>query len=158
MDVVLKIPKPANKTWNVKGKTVQELLDNIERHGWAGLYLANPSYAYKQPKDIVTQFTLKTKPLITTPKWSDYSKATKDEKKSWDKAMQGLKKHENNHHEIFCKEAKLWKAKMKKMGDLDKGDMESEWGTFMKLVQGKQDTYDTKTQNGVKEGARMTVN
>ena len=80
MKVKLSIPKPANKDWKVKGKTIEEVFKNLQKHKWWGRYRAHPSYSYKPAKGKVTEFTLKAKPEIIMPSWTYYSKATKAQK------------------------------------------------------------------------------
>ena len=155
MKVTLKIPKPAAKTWTVKGKTVDELSKNMKKHKWWGRYVSNPNYSYKDKGAIVTELVFKPKPVIYMPVWSEYSKASKADKKSWDDMYKALKKHEENHHTILLSESEAWKKTMDKLGDLDKKKMEVEWVKFNKATQAKQDGYDTKTDHGGKEGVTL---
>lgn len=155
MKVTLKIPKPTSKTWTVKGKTSDELYKNMVKHKWWGRYLSNPNYGYKDKAGIVSELIFKPKPVIYMPVWSDYSKASKADKKLWDDMYKALKKHEENHHTILLSEAASWKKAMDKLGDVDKEKMETEWVKFNKATQAKQQSYDTKTHHGEKEGVSL---
>lgn len=152
MKVTLKIPKPKDNTWTVKGTTILELFKNLNKHKWWGRYRSNPDHSLKEKDGKVSEFTLKAKPEIIMPKWSTYSKASKDEKTSWDDMCKALKKHETNHHALFEKEAAAWVDAMDKKGDLDKKAAKKEWDKFLKDTQTKQDAYDTKSGHGKKEG------
>jgi len=157
MKVTLKYSKPASQKWTAKGKTMDDLLKNLNKHGWWGRYRAQPSYSYKEKNGTVSGFTLKAKPIVIMPAWSDYSKATKDQKKSWDTMWKALKKHEDNHHVIFDTAAKAWKKAMDKAGDVDAKEAKSKWDAFIKDTQGKQDAYDKKTGHGEKEGVILKI-
>ncbi|GAA6199184.1 DUF922 domain-containing protein [Aquicoccus sp. SU-CL01552] len=152
MKVTLKIPKPASNKWTVKGKTIEDLFKNLKKHKWWGRYRSHSECSYKKKDGVVSDFILKAKPEIIMPVWANYSKASKEEKKSWDDMWKALKKHEENHHVIFKKEAEAWKKAMEKAGDLDEAKVIKAWNKFGKEAQGKQDAYDKKSDHGIKEG------
>lgn len=157
MKTILNIPKPANKSWVVKGKNIEELFKNLNKHKWWGRYRAYPSYSFKEKGGVVNEFTLKSKPEIIMPKWSNYTKASKAEKKSWDDMYKALMKHESNHHDIFQKEATAWQKAMDKVVDLNKKNALREWEKFDKATQNKQDAYDAKSDHGKKEGVILNL-
>lgn len=152
MKVVLSFPKPKANTWTVKGKTIVDLFDNLNKHKWWGRYRSHPEHSLKEKDALVSEFKLTAKPEVIMPKWAEYAKASKDEKKSWDDMWAALNTHENNHHTIFSDECDAWVKAMDKLGDLDKKKAKAEWDKFVKATQAKQDGYDKKTDHGAKEG------
>lgn len=155
MKVIVKIPKPGNKTWTVKGKTLDEVFKNLQKHKWWGRYVSNPKYAYKDKDGIVTELTFKPQPVIFMPVWSGYAKATDADKKTWDTMWKALKTHEGKHHTLLLAEAESWKKAMDKLGDVNKKTMQTEWVKFNKATQAKQDAYDTSSYHGGKEGVTL---
>jgi len=154
MEIKLSISSPTSKSFTVKGDTIEEVFNSLNKNGYWGRYRSNESQSSKFGDDrkTVVEIELSASPTITLPNWSGYGKATKEEKKSWDVMYKALDKHENNHHTIFEDAAKAWKKQMEKDGDVEKKVSDKAWAEFVKSVQKLQDGYDTKTKNGEKEG------
>lgn len=158
MKITVKIPKPKESSFTVKGKTIPEVFEALEKHGFWGRYRSNETIAYetdKKDKALYIGGTVSGAPVVILPKWADYAKASKEEKKSWDDMMKALTKHEYNHHTKFEDAAADWKKEMEKGGDLDKKAMTAAWDSFVKDLQKTQDGYDSKTKNGQTEGVEL---
>ncbi|MFQ5622090.1 MAG: DUF922 domain-containing protein [Paracoccaceae bacterium] len=152
MKVNLKIPGPSNKTWTVKGANLEEVFKALKAHGWWGRYRSNESAKFTGKAKKFDTVNLSAKPVITMPKWANYGKAAKDEKKSWDDMWKALKKHEDQHHTIFQTAAKEWKASTEKGGDLEPKEMDKAWKAFLADSQKRQDDFDKRTGHGKKTG------
>ena len=153
MKVVINIKKPSDKSWKVKGTTIAELFKNLNKHKWWGRYRSNEDYKKKKGKDgYFEQATIIGAPVVTMPSWVNYSKASKEEKKSWDDMWKALKVHELNHHKIFEKEAEAWKKWMADFEEVDQKTLTAEWDSFKKDLQKAQDAYDKKSKHGKSEG------
>ena len=158
MKVKLTIPGLKTKAWAVKGKTLEEAFECLQAHKWWGRYRSHQSYAasFDKEKKIYT-VTLKAKPEIIMPKWSGYAKATKAEQAEWDKMCKALERHEKNHHDIFLKAAEAWRAELEKGDALDAAGMKKAWSSFNTDTQAKQDSYDSSSSHGQKEGVALTI-
>jgi predicted secreted Zn-dependent protease len=157
MKVTLKISKPSNKTWTVKGADIAALFKNLQAHDWWGRYRSNNSGKFAGKSSQIDTVTLTAKPVITMPKWATYSKASKGEKKSWDAMFKALRKHEDEHHTIFVKSAEDWKTRMECGDDLSKKDMDKAWKLYQKDSQKDQDDFDKRTGHGTKAGVVLNI-
>ncbi|HEU0221346.1 MAG TPA: DUF922 domain-containing protein [Paracoccaceae bacterium] len=157
MKVTLSIPRPSNKSYTVSGKSIREVFDALQKHGWWGRYRSNEGMSYSGKSSTVDTIKVSASPVIFMPSWTGYSKASKAEQQSWDKMYKALKKHEENHHEIFLSSADDWKKEMEKNGNLSEKDTKAAWSDFTKATQKKQDAYDTKTDHGQKEGVILDL-
>jgi predicted secreted Zn-dependent protease len=155
--VALKVPNPSKKSWTVKGKNLEEVFDNLNKNAFWGRYRSNHKYKSSGKGDKIDTVTLESGPVITMPAWGGYSKATKDEKKSWDTMFKALQKHENNHHDIFVKAAEDFKKEMERGGDLTEREVERAWSAFDSATQKLQDKYDSTTDHGKKEGVILDI-
>lgn len=157
MKATVKIPNPKPKNWSVSGGDIETLFNNLNRHGWWGRYRSFEDKKPKKKGDKIIEVVITGSPTITMPKWKEYGKASKEEKKSWDNMYKALLKHENNHHKIFTDYAKEWKGELEGGDDLTKPDLEKAWKAFKKELQKRQNKYDAKTSHGEKEGVILMV-
>lgn len=158
MKITLKIPKPKESSFTVKGASIPDVFHALEKHGFWGRYRSNETIAYetdRKDRALYVGGTVSGAPVVILPKWANYGKASKDEKSSWDTMMKALTRHEYNHHAKFEDAAKDWKKAMEKGGDLSKKEMTAAWDKFVKDLQKTQDAYDSKTRNGQKEGVEL---
>ena len=178
------IAKPGSKkSLTVKGVTLDELRTNLNKHDHWGEYVCNANMGYKNDgKKRIVEVSVSAKPDIYMPVWSDYSKASKDDKKAWDDMYAKLLKHETNHHylalevfAIFLQEVEVQNAQAEatnKAVEKEKDPKKKEkllagfkpWtvttlkarlktlGTDLQKV---QDDYDKKTNHGQKEGVKI---
>ncbi|RMF39363.1 MAG: DUF922 domain-containing protein [Alphaproteobacteria bacterium] len=152
MKVAETIPKPAMKTFTVKGKTIVEVFNALEKHKWWGRYRSNESARWTGSGKMMNRISVTAKPVIYLPVWANYKSVNKPSQKSWDKMLKALKKHEEHHHTIFTEEVAAWKKEMEADGDQSKSDVEAAWKAFKKNTQKAQDDYDKRTNHGEKEG------
>jgi predicted secreted Zn-dependent protease len=179
-----KIGKPGTKTGlKVKGKTLDELRDNLNKHDHWGEYSCSASTSYRTDRDKnVTEVGITSTSLIKMPVWSDYSKADKSDKAAWDAMYAKLLKHENNHHALALEViAKFFQEITDKNGEIDainkKMEKEKDEAKRDKLkkgfaamtesvikarltqlgkdLQSVQDTYDASSDHGKKEGVKI---
>jgi predicted secreted Zn-dependent protease len=152
MKVDLGYSKPSSKTWKVKGQDAETLFKNLNKNAFWGRYRSNESARFSGKSAKIDLVKVAASPTITMPVWSDYPKAPKEAKASWDKMWKALKKHEDNHHTIFDDAAKALKKSLEKNGDLDEKDVSKAWGEFLKATKKSQESYDTRTKHGKSEG------
>jgi len=157
MKVIRKIAKPGSASWTVKGKDIEEVFKNLNAHGWWGQYKSGESIKWSVKDGKVEAIQILTKPIITMPKWANLSKATKEEKKSWDVMSKALLKHEIEHHKLFLTALEEWAKKMETLKDLDKKGLEKAWKAFSKESQKRQEAFDKKTDHGAKKGVILNA-
>ncbi len=157
MKVILKISKPGSKNWTVKGKDLEEVVKNLDGNKWWGKYDCPYTYKTSIKDGKVEAIQIDSKPVITMPKWAGLSKATKEEKKSWDVMIKALFKHENEHHTVFLKTIEAWKKKVEAGGNLDKKAMATAWKAFEKVSKKQQEDFDKKTDHGAKKGVVLDI-
>ncbi|PCJ05722.1 MAG: hypothetical protein COB16_14810 [Rhodobacteraceae bacterium] len=149
------IPAPKSSTYTVAGKTIEAVFNALQKRAFWGRYRSNPKYkATFQLDGHVDVFTLTSKPTIIMPKWKDYSKGNKGQKGTWDSMWKKLNTHETNHHDIF----KTCVADLESTvtsTDILEADLAKFWTDETKDWQDRQDTYDTKSGHGVKEGVEL---
>lgn len=152
MKVTISIPRPSIRSFGVKGSTIPEVFEALNRNGFWGRYRSQEKADWSGRDGVNDRVKLGGAPFILLPDWRNYGKATKAEKKSWDQMMKALTKHENNHHDIFTDYAAEWKKEMERGEDLDDAAMQSAWDAFREELQKRQDAYDKRTNHGEKEG------
>ena len=107
MKVKLDIKKPTSSSYSVKGKTYADVFAVLDKRKYQGKYTFNTNYNYKTDgSKNVTEVTLTHTSNIEMPKWSDYSKASKDDKAKWDNMYSTLLCHEEKHHALAEKTLK----------------------------------------------------
>ena len=149
------IPKPKDVSYSVSGKTIEAVFKALNKRSFWGRYRSNASYSASFQLDgHVKEFKLTSKPVVTMPKWKEYSKGNKGQKGSWDTMWKKLYAHENNHHKIFTDCVAALETSLASENVL-KADLKSFWETETKEWQKKQDAYDSKTDHGVKEGVEL---
>jgi predicted secreted Zn-dependent protease len=155
MKVSVTIPKPSVKSFKIKGETISDARDALNRrHEW-GFYSSNQSVDWSGKGVPVDTVKVSAKPVIELPSWSGYPKADKDAQKEWDRMFKALTRHENAHHDVFTGVCDAWKKALEKGGDLAPKDMQDSFDEFMKDVQKAQDKFDASTGNGARDGVEL---
>jgi len=154
MKITASLPKPTVKPFNVKGKDLDELFAALEKHGFWGRFLANEAVNWGS-KDPVETVKFSAKPVIHMPKWTDYSKADKPSKDSFDKMYKVLLKHENNHYAIMLEQFAIFSNELNNLDTLSAKDAKKKWKEFLVTYNNAQKKYDDKTDHGIKEGVEL---
>src|SRR5262245_57168979 len=97
----IKVNNPRVTKFKVGGKTLKEVLKNLNSRDEWGTYDATKDQKNSAKTDgdgNVTSVTITINPIIELPEWSAYSSATKEQKASWDKMIKTLEAHERKHH------------------------------------------------------------
>ena len=160
MKVTVKVPNPKEAHWNVKGKTIEELFANLEKHGWWGRYRSNETESSKPDKADKTKLDsieIGGAPVITMPKWTDYGSASKPKQKAFDAMYKELLRHEREHHDIFTGACEALKKKLEKGDPVDTKAWPKLWADFKKDTQKKQNQHDSRTGHGKKDGVVLNV-
>ena len=159
MKVSLRYPNPSLKHWACNGKDLKKVFESLNKHKWWGRYRSHHGYAsrYDSGSGKVVKVDVTAKPEIIMPKWSQYSRGTKEEKASWDNMYKALKKHEQGHHVIFEDCVKAYKKKLETGGDLSVKEFNKSFDAFSKELQKKQDAYDSKTDHGKNQGVILVI-
>ena len=146
------IKTPKESTYNISGNSIQNVFKALKKRAFWGRYRSfqdkNLEYALDGS---LKKITVKAAPVVTMPKWSDYSKRTKKQKDDWDNMWGILHTHEHNHHTIFTDGVD---AMLKEVVDMQMKKKEAEqfWTDRMKSIQDDQDSYDSTSAHGVNEG------
>jgi predicted secreted Zn-dependent protease len=156
MKVKLNIPKsPKEVPYAVKGKTIADAAEFIRKRDTAACYTPNPNYSFGFDGDQCNALTITAAPTVKMPNWAGASKLKGQEKKDWDSMIAALKKHEATHHTKWEKAAKDFKKAREKEGDFPKSDVASVMSAFFTKAQKVMDSYDSKTNHGIKEGVTL---
>jgi len=100
----IKLATPKVTKFKVSGKTLKDVMSALDARDEWGLYdsTQNVKSGAQVDKDgAVKSVTIAVNPVIELPEWSEYSKATKEQKASWDAMIKKLEAHERKHHDIF---------------------------------------------------------
>jgi predicted secreted Zn-dependent protease len=155
MQVTLKITAPSVSYYGVKGKTREQVFASLNAHGWWGRYRSNEAVAYASSKTDIDGMTVTCRAVVLLPKWTEATKASKEDQKSFAGMLKALEKHERNHHTIFEDAAKAFKKTLETGKDLPKTKAMKAWSDFTAALQKAQDAYDTRTDHGEKEGVEL---
>lgn len=149
MNIILDIKKPGETTYKIHGATLKDVLKAFKSRKWWGKYESKETASYVKDKTdskLIGGIKVSAKPLITMPVWANYANGDPREKKSWDKMVAELKKHEMEHHTIFKECAAYWKDLMTDVEAMKKAEAVKEFNIFKKDTQGSQDALD-KSKN-----------
>jgi predicted secreted Zn-dependent protease len=151
------ISKPKLVIYSVGGKTIEQVFNALNKRKFWGRYRSNQkkSATYQLDGHIKT-ITVTAKPVITMPKWKNYSKGNKGQKGTWDTMWKKLKAHEDNHHKIFLKCVKSFEEDLKS-DNVTKKELPTHWRDETKSWQDDQDDYDSPGQSdhGKNEGVML---
>jgi predicted secreted Zn-dependent protease len=157
--VTVTLAKPdVRNSRKVKGKTIREVLGELnafEEWGYYDSRQLDSNSATFDKNGKVTGVRIDMSPVIIMPEWTEYKRASKADKASWDKMYKALKKHEENHHAIQKKCLEEFKNKIEKefkTKDLDVNTLKERVVTEQTKFQEKQDDYDKATKHGKTEG------
>jgi predicted secreted Zn-dependent protease len=149
MKVKLDIKKTSSSTYNVKGKTYQEVFGALKKRKHQGEYTYDTAYTCKTDKSKnVTDVTITHKSNIEMPKWSDYSSASKEDKAKWDNMHSTLLCHEEKHHGVAEKALKALSKALTSAKKTDDKSVRSLIDSELKKHQASQDAFDKKTKHG----------
>ena len=152
MKVKLDVKKTSSSTYNVKGKTYQEVFDALKKRKQQGEYTYKTSYTYKTDKSKeVTEVTITHTSNIEMPKWSDYSSASKEDKAKWDNMHSTLLCHEEKHHGVAEKALKALSKALTGAKKTDEKSVKSQIESALKAHQSEQDSFDKKTKHGTED-------
>ena len=160
IDAKVNIAKPSIKKRKYGGKTLKDVLKLLEKQSEWGLYdaVSNQKNSAKVDKDKkIKSVSINLKPVIEMPVWSNYGKAPKDQKASWDKMYKALLAHEQKHHKIQLKCGSDLEKMLKKEEDLDAKALNEKLEEARTACQDKQDAYDAKSKHGANEGVVLDV-
>ncbi|MCB1340929.1 MAG: DUF922 domain-containing protein [Pseudooceanicola sp.] len=153
VEVATDIKSPSTTQYAVSGKSIKGVYDALAKRKFWGRYRSNGSAKMEFAYDgCLKKITVKAAPVITMPKWAEYSKMTKEQKAEWDKMWGLLNTHENNHHDIFTKGMKTL---LDNIEPLKQKEANTYWTDENKTIQDAQDTYDTSSAHGVNEGVSL---
>jgi predicted secreted Zn-dependent protease len=158
LNITVNAPKVS--TFSVAGKTLREAKKNLDARDEWGLYDATQNSKSSAKTDAdgnVVSVTMVLNPKIEMPAWSGYSKATKDQKDSWDTMKKALLAHENRHHDIQLKCVEDLKKAIKAAETLDAAALKELIDQMQKDCQKKQDAYDSRSGHGAKEGVVLDL-
>jgi uncharacterized protein DUF922 len=162
----LKLIKPTIKrsTFNLKGKTCNEIVDELNEK-FPGHFTAHPKFDIKMNASdkSVKSVTISAEGSIKLPAWPKVKSMGENTQKEWKRFLSKLDKHEEGHRLILLEsmaivadeaqnwyDAKIEKGEVPNGYELDKLYKE-EW--YGKYYDPPQDKYDSATENGKKEGA-----
>ncbi|WP_077038340.1 DUF922 domain-containing protein [Pelomonas sp. KK5] len=154
------INKPKVSKFTVGGKTLAEVLKNLDKRDEWGLYDAtqNAQSGAKTDGDgNIVSVTMVLNPVIELPAWSGYSSATKPQKASWDAMFKALQAHENKHHDIQVACLEDLKKALKAAKSLDKDSLKDLIEKAQDAAQKRQDAYDKSSGHGAKEGVELDL-
>ena len=150
--------KKGKATFSVPGSTYEDAFKffgklNAAKKEWATFHHETPRLALVPDKtEPITEVTLQLGFVITMPAWSKASSLGAKRKAAWDKMMNALAKHEENHRLIFLEEAVKFGEKVTAKTDLTRTTLKPMLTQFSKDVKTAQDLYDSKTSHGETEG------
>ena len=156
MRVNLGYSSPANRTYRIRGATLEDAFNALVAHGWWGRYRSNWSWRARG-RGTITQISIKAKPVITMPIWAEKRRATRAEIKEWDRMHAVLLRHEQNHHTIFDDAARALKTELENGGDLEEREVSTRMERFTNETQKAQNRYDSRTRHGQSEGVNLTI-
>lgn len=156
MKVTFKPSKPKAEFYILKAKTYDGVRAEFDRRTHSGCYHANPGHSYKtDADDVVISISMTCSPTIEMPNWPHAKKLKGKEKKNWDSMIKALKKHEAEHHTIYLKDTKVFKAKLKTAGNFPEADFATKMSEFYSSAQTHQEEFDVKTNHGGKTGVKL---
>ncbi len=158
--VNIKINAPKVTKFKVGGKTLADAKKALDARDEWGLYDSTQGFksSAKVDKDKkVTDVTMAINPIIELPDWSGYSKATKEQKASWDDMVKKLEAHERKHHDIQVDCVEALKKAIKEADDLDAKGLNKIISDQQKACQKNQDSYDARSGHGAKEGVELDL-
>jgi predicted secreted Zn-dependent protease len=108
----------------------------------------------------VTTFTTTTTVNITLPRWIIPTNAPETLKAEWARYIQALGQHEYSHAQIALSAAAEMQKAVNKMAedascDTLKQRLSSLCETAMQKYKQMDDSYDQRTEHGIKQGARL---
>ncbi len=150
--------KKAEATETVPGKTYDEMFKFFQKKNdageeWGKFSPTKPGLSFKPAKgEPITDVVLDIGFTITLPSWAGASKATAAGKEAWDKMLEVLERHEDNHRLILLEEVAKFGNKITAEDALTPKKLQALFGQFPKDVKAAQDKYDGATTHGQKEG------
>ena len=148
----------SRKTYDVSGASIEKVFNVLDKRKWWGRYRSNEDKSMEYALDgNLKKITVKGSPKIWMPKWKEYSKGTKEQKKEWDRMWKCLETHELEHHNIFTSEVDAFTADIESM-ELKKAEAEKHWKDSTKDWQTRQNDYDSTSDHGGNEGVHLDFN
>lgn len=129
--------------------------NTMSARGCWGRYQSNHSYEYDTSNGSVSSVTVTARPTIELPRWDGYSRASREEKREWDRMLGCLTRHENNHHARFVDKWTRFKRDLSRARSMTERDLQRAWSRFDSDVNGAQQAYDRSSRNGQNEGVRL---
>jgi Bacterial protein of unknown function (DUF922) len=162
----IKVVKPTIKraTFNLKGKTCNEVVDELNKK-FPGHFTAHPKFDIKMNASdkSVKSVTILADGTIKLPAWPQAKSLGGNTLKEWKRFLAQLDKHEEGHRLILlesiasvAEEAQKWYDAKIANGEVPDGYeldklYKDEW--FGKFYDPPQDKYDADTEDGKTQGA-----
>jgi predicted secreted Zn-dependent protease len=151
----LRIPRPSIDHFRVQGSTLDELNDALNRHRWWGRYRAFPDVDRRRDDPLVS-LEISARPVIYLPEWREKSAAPRPIQQEWDRMIAVLTRHEEHHHEIFMDAVTAFAREVEDYGDpLPRRTFTRMWQRFNADTQREQNSYDSRTAHGQREGVAL---
>jgi predicted secreted Zn-dependent protease len=128
----------------------------MSARGCWGRYSSHHHHEYDISNGNVTQLTVTARPTIEMPRWGGYSRASREEKREWDRMFGALERHEAQHHSRFVDQWNRLKSELGRLrGAVTERQVRTKWSRFDTAVNNAQRGYDRSSRNGQNEGVRL---
>lgn len=158
MDVELDIRRLRSRAYRVRGASLELVAGALsDRECW-GRFNANPTFSLRPARsgDAIDRIMLTLAPSIQMPNWVDRRTAPPAEQQEWDRMYAALERHENAHVSVMRDKAERFRDQVPDISmPMTEAEVRRMLEDFFNDMQRTQDTFDSRSQNGRREGVEL---
>ena len=148
-------PNPVRRTYAVGGDTLKEVARRLNRRASWGLTVGKPTFAVKTCEGRVFSVTITVAITVDLPRWTKLAQAGPNSRAEWQRMLEALRGHENNHVRIVRRHFDEDLAKS--MLNRTKGQAGQRFNTAVANSKDASEQYDADTDYGRTEGVYLDV-
>jgi Bacterial protein of unknown function (DUF922) len=148
-------PSPVRRTFPVGGETLRAVARRLNRREEWGLTVAKPTYSVKTCEGRVFSVTITLPITVDLPRWTRLAQAGPNSRAEWQRMLDALRDHENNHVSIFRRH--FDDALGRSMLNRSKSSARQVFDAAKANAKDESQQYDAATNYGRTEGVYLDV-
>jgi hypothetical protein len=146
-------PNPVRRTYPVGGDTLAEVLRRLSKRDTWGLTVSEPRFRVKTCRGRVFSVSITVPITVTLPRWTKRAQAGPNSRAEWDRMLEKLTEHEDNH--VSIARSHFDENLARSMLNRTSNEATQRFEVAVSNAQAASDQYDSDTDHGSNEGVYL---
>ncbi len=154
MEMRLRLGRPRRRTYGVSSAGFEELVREMSGAGCWGRFTFTARH--RPQGDPIERIDVTVTLGIQLPRWTRYGAADDAHKQEWDRMLEALSRHEDEHLRIFTETAESFAATVPNISTpMDRAGVTRLMREFQDEAQRAMDSFDRRTDHGQRDGVEL---